>query len=493
ETRYKKPAGIYWMQAGLIRFAQKLGFDNAPQVIGLYRLPSLMGALLAVVLTGLIGARLLGAQQGFVAGLLMASCLLLNVEARLAKTDAALLATILCCVLVYAKAYVRSGLPKPLKFKDVLLFWIALGLGFLIKGPVILLAVVGLPLALKIMGEGFGWLAPLRPAFGLPLALLITLPWFVAIGLRSQGAFFKEAAGHDLLAKIWQGQNWGGAPPGYYVVLSWATLWPASLPVWLSLPWAWKNRRMPSLKFLLAWAIPLWVVFELVFTKLPHYVLPAYPALALLAAGWLLQMDHEGRPPQLWRRAVLAIWGTVSAFLCLVPAILPVFAESQIFFFPIFFSGLALGFALAALQLLRRDRRKFAPLPLAMAGAILAFAIFHFLFNDMPSVFVSARLAEKLSPPGNCTRTTLAIAGYSEPSLVFLAGADTKLLPRGEDVALALSADPCLTAAVSDDQLTSFKETLDGLGARADEAAEIKGFNYARGKPVDITLYTAQQ
>ena len=44
-------------------------------------------------------------------------------------------------------------------------------------------------------------------------------------------------------------------------------------------------RREPGAQFLLAWLIPSWIVFEAVLTKLPHYVLPLYPAIAILTAG----------------------------------------------------------------------------------------------------------------------------------------------------------------------------------------------------------------
>ena len=43
-------------------------------------------------------------------------------------------------------------------------------------------------------------------------------------------------------------------------------------------------RREPAVSFLLAWLVPSWIVFELAVTKLPHYVLPLYPAIAILIA-----------------------------------------------------------------------------------------------------------------------------------------------------------------------------------------------------------------
>src|SRR5438105_8410020 len=51
EVRYKKPVGIYWLQAGVVRTAEALGVPEARTTIWLYRLPSLIGAIGAVLLT----------------------------------------------------------------------------------------------------------------------------------------------------------------------------------------------------------------------------------------------------------------------------------------------------------------------------------------------------------------------------------------------------------------------------------------------------------
>src|SRR5205823_13148825 len=76
-----------------------------------------------------------------------------------------------------------------------------------------------------------------------------------------------------------------GAPPGTYLVLFWATFWPGAVLTGAAIPAIWSARREPGAKFLLAWIVPSWIVLELVVTKLPHYVLPAYPAIAILIAG----------------------------------------------------------------------------------------------------------------------------------------------------------------------------------------------------------------
>ena len=114
--------------------------------------------------------------------------------------------------------------------------------------------------------------------------MLLVLPWFLAIVQPSGGEFFAESVGHDLLSKVVSGQEAHGAPPGYYFVLFWVTFFPAR-------HWPdggariWAARREKGAKFLLCWIVPAWIVLELVITKLPHYVLPLYPAIAILIAG----------------------------------------------------------------------------------------------------------------------------------------------------------------------------------------------------------------
>jgi 4-amino-4-deoxy-L-arabinose transferase-like glycosyltransferase len=110
-------------------------------------------------------------------------------------------------------------------------------------------------------------------------------PWLLSIQHISDGQFAVDWLQHDFLAKIFQGQESHGAPPGTYFVLTPFLLWPVS---WLLIPKAWLglmsldpiNQRLR--RFLFGWLIPCWILFEIVPTKLPHYVLPLIPALCLL-------------------------------------------------------------------------------------------------------------------------------------------------------------------------------------------------------------------
>src|SRR3546814_21017926 len=88
------------------------------------------------------------------------------------------------------------------------------------------------------------------------------------------------------------------APPGYHLEALVVAFWPGALIVGSAEALAWARLREPDIRFLLCWLLPTFVVFEAVTTKLPHYTMPTYPALAILG-GLVLATGFraEGR----WR------------------------------------------------------------------------------------------------------------------------------------------------------------------------------------------------
>ena len=137
--------------------------------------------------------------------------------------------------------------------------------------------------------------------------LLAAAPWFVAIGIATEGRFFAEAVGGDMLAKVGSGEEKHWGPPGYYLL----TFAVAAFPGAFDRAAGAARRRgatatVAATRFLLAWVVPSWLLFEAVQTKLPHYTLPLFPALMLLGAAWA--MDPLRRMParRWWRAAALA-------------------------------------------------------------------------------------------------------------------------------------------------------------------------------------------
>ena len=170
-----------------------------------------------------------------------------------------------------------------------------MGVGILIKGPIVPMVVGLAAVVLAVVERNVRWLGRLRPWPGILIALAIALPWLIAIMISSHGAFLTQSLGNDMAAKLSGGQESHGAPPGAYLAMFPVTFWPGSLFALLALPWVWRNRRDRGVIFCLAWIVPSWLVFEAVPTKLPHYVLPLYPAIALLAGAAL--SGSAKRPP----------------------------------------------------------------------------------------------------------------------------------------------------------------------------------------------------
>lgn len=188
QPRYLQPVGIYWLQSLATAALDSPAHDS----IWSYRIPSLLGALLAIAMVAGIGAFYFGRGAGLAAAVLLAACMSLNFEARIAKTDAVLLATIVAAQLALMRAYTEPQI----RAWTAALFWIALGIGMLVKGPVILIVSGTTMLALLIWDRKAQWLVRLRPWWGVLLMLAIALPWYIAIGAVSDGAFYELSLIH---------------------------------------------------------------------------------------------------------------------------------------------------------------------------------------------------------------------------------------------------------------------------------------------------------
>ena len=491
EPRYKKPIGIYWLQAAAVNATT----GAKSTAIWPYRLPSLAGALLAVLLTFGLGRTLVGDRAAFWGALLLAGCLLLTVEAHLAKTDAMLLAAVTAMQGALGRAYLdwRQGVTP--KRAITLLFWVACGAGILLKGPVPPAIALLTILVLRVADRRGGFLRALRPVSGLLLMLLIVLPWFVAINQVSHGAFLRQAVGHDLLPKLIGGQESHGAWPGFYLLLFTALFWPGSLFAWAALWPSWKQRGDVAVRFLLAWLIPAWLLFELVPTKLPHYILPAFPAIALLTGRFLQDLPAgltflERRPFSLLRWPVFGLWALVTLLLGAGLAILPPVAGSGISLPGLVAAGAAAGMLVWVPRLLRR-RRPAQLVAAAVLGGVLVLApALGWVLPGLRTPWLSNQVVAALQRQGAKAPYQLATVDYREPSLVFLAGTATRMLDAA-DAATFLRANPDGWVLVSDRQLSRVLDAAHGVGLAPEVVEQIRGFNYSKGRRMRLNLLRA--
>jgi 4-amino-4-deoxy-L-arabinose transferase-like glycosyltransferase len=492
EVRYKKPVGIYWLQAAVVKTASAFGFRGALTTIWLYRIPSLIGAVAAVLLTYWTALALVSRRAALLAGLMMASCVLLGMERLMAKTDAMLLMTVVAAMGAMARAYL-AGLGHDQRdaageWRIATIFWTALAGGVLLKGPLILMIVGLAAVALAILDRTGRWLWQLKPVAGIVWFAILVLPWFIAIVGRSGGAFLAGSVGEDLLSKVFTAQEVHGAPPGYYLVLFWLTFWPGAILAALSAPAVWAARHEPATRFLLAWVVPAWVVFELVVTKLPHYVLPLYPGIAILTAG---AIDARALSRQRW-----LAWGTVWWFLGpLIAGIAGIVALAVIgrqfglMAWPLIGGAVIMG--LLAWRLYEVDGAEHALLRAVAAAVLIAIAIFGFIVPGLSYLFPSPALARVLRDSG-CAQAEAAAVGYQEPSLVFLAGTETRLTDSA-GAAEFLRGGECRFAFIEQRQEKNFAQRAEAIGLRYIRGPRIEAMNISTGQTIAIAVYRSRE
>src|SRR6201995_112522 len=181
------------MRSAGIETASALGLPRAQLRIWLYRIPSLFGAMGAVLLTYWAALAFVTRRGAVLAALIMASSVLLNVEARLAKTDAMLLLTVIAAMGAMARVYLswqRGEEPARPPWREPAIFWTAIAGGILLKGPLILMFVGLTAVTLAVLDRSAAWLWRLRPLWGMMWTLVLVLPWFIAIFLKSGESFF---------------------------------------------------------------------------------------------------------------------------------------------------------------------------------------------------------------------------------------------------------------------------------------------------------------
>jgi len=485
DVRYRKPVGIYWMQAAVVKTASALGFPEASTTIWLYRVPSLIGAIGAVLATYWCALAFVSRRGAVLAALMLMASGILGVEARLAKTDAMLLFTVVLAMSVLARVYLAPRRNEPLPGLGLLaVFWTALAVSILVKGPLILM-VVGLAAAtLCVLDRSARWLLALRPLPGVAWLLLLVLPWFIAIYMRVGDKFLVGSVGGDMLSKVANSQEAHGAPPGLYVVLFFITFFPGSMLAGLAAPAVWAVRREAAARFLLAWLVPSWIVFELVVTKLPHYVMPLYPAIAILIAGAVETKVLSRRP---WLVRGVMWWFLVPVILSLVGVIgaIVINRDLALLAWPFFAGAIVCG--LFAWQLYDDDGAERAFMRAAAAQVLIAVGLYAVIIPSLTPAFPSVALADALYDSA-CGHPVAASVGYEEPSLVFLAGTTIRFTDAN-GAADFLREGSCHFAFVDARQERDFALRAEAIGLRYSRGERVEGYIISVGKPITIAVF----
>lgn len=485
QPRFKKPVGIHWLQA----VAVKTLSDAEDRQIWAYRIPSLLGAMLAAAACAWGAAALLDPRSGLIAGSILGATFLLSSEAFIAKTDAALCGTTTLAMGALARIYAAQLKGESVGRLTKLAFWLGLSVAALIKGPVGLLTVFMALAGLAIWDRKAAWMKDLGWTWGAILFAAVVLPWAMMITVATDGAFWGTAIGGDLAPKMAGGQEGHAGPFGYHALLSPLLSFPATVLLPAGLTVAWTRRKDPGVRFAVCWLVPTWLMFELLPTKLVHYALPAYGALAMLMAAAL-------REPL--GRIVRWLGGGLSVLMGALLAAVAVYGQKE------FGTAHDLGwtivaalFAFAAgISAAVLVARRHAVRALFVAGALGISAHIAltagliprleplFLSRDLAQALNEARLSPRSGAPG-----PVAVTGYAEPSLIFQLGTTTQLTD-GQGAADAIAEGR--PAIVEGREEKPFRAAMGELGLTPRAVTTVEGLNYSDGDRERLTIYRGE-
>jgi 4-amino-4-deoxy-L-arabinose transferase-like glycosyltransferase len=456
EPRYDKPLPVLWLQA-----ASADVFGLRGEIAG-YRIPSLLGTILAVLATFWGVRPLLGARVAFVGASLVATCLVVTVQATLAMPEALMLAATCAAMWSLARMYAAPEGEEP-GFAFAMLFWIALGLGMLANVLTVPLIALLTVLALAIADRGrIGWLCRAAPPVGVVVMLAIASAWPLALWyggtLEAAIAQWKAEGWHLLLGP--QEMKWR-VVPGLFVLFLLLGLFPAGLFLAPAVGVAlreWASSRV--VRFMLAWIVPYLLFLELFTRKTPLYMVQAMlPPLCVLFALWIVRggaaREHERRAYR------IGVYGWLALVVGLVVAlwVLPFLLELAISPFAVVLGLAVLVLATVTVRAMLDGKRAAASLALVATAVAFNNLAIPVTFAGLRTVWVSSEIRAAVDGLRACGWTDVLLVGHTEPSAVFELGSMTTRLGDGAKAAELLRARGGL-AVIAEAQADAFLTAL---------------------------------
>ena len=323
EPRYAKPAFVYWLISGSYTL---FGVNEFAA-----RLPSALSALCVLLVQYLFVRKWAGPRVALWAGLM----LLLNLEFlginRMVLTDPELVV----CTTLAGYSFWQALQHEQTRRWLFVLFYLAMGLGMLVKGPVgIIIPLVGVIPYLTLTRQWGKFWARGFPLGGLLLVSAVAAPWYLMM-FQIHGEAYWAAAQANTTGRFLSPMEGHGGTIFFYVpilllgLFPWSAVLPSVLYQTLK-RWKdyWRGQAFSSPEANLTFFLSLWVVGLLVFftlsaTRLPHYIYPAFPGGALLVALWWKRLVGEDDPVGLTMatRLLIGVGYLLGIALAFVPAV----------------------------------------------------------------------------------------------------------------------------------------------------------------------------
>lgn len=479
--RPDKPILIYWLMSLPVRL---LG----PTELAC-RFFSAVGTALSCLLTFAIGRKLLGAKAGLWAMAILASSMMVLYIGGAATADAILLPCMISAVAIFV-----SEIGSGVHLWQTVLMGVALGLALLAKGPVGLLPIVVIVatvwLSREVRADAGRYLRQL--GFATVIGILIFLAWAIPANNATGGQFLSLGIGHHVLGRAIEPLEHHGGDFLLYLPYYLPVIVIGFFPWTLYLPGAflalYRGRigGLPCRALLISWMLSVFIIMTLVITKLPHYVLFIWPAMALAVAGTILAEERNAlsAQEQVWLRRGVWLFAPVAAAGALGLIVGPWFAQIQ----ALRWSGLVSGIVLLGIAIIA-IRQQFAKGSAASAKVVvvgMAVLQIPILFGVLPAIEqlkLSPAIARAVKAK-TTEETPVATYGYGEPSLNFYVGRRIEhLQDENAVIAWVRQAQPGVLV-IPRDVLAEIQQRHE-LPA-LEEIASKKGLNYSKGTELEL-------
>lgn len=331
--RFDKPPLIYWTQIACYSLFGENEFAA--------RFPSAVAAALTAVLLFAWGRRIGSERTGWWAAIIFSLSLQTFVHAKAAVADMWLVFFVTAASWAAFELLADSLGAAPSTEHGRhrkywrLVFYIALGLGFLAKGPLAWLPLLTV-LSTRLFVRGHSLTRRFWFATGMLGALAIVCAWGIPAMIRTNGEYFNVGIGRHVVERsfnVMEGHganSWNtylAAMPFYFLTV-FISFFPWSIKLPALTKHLWRERDAID-KYLISGILIVFVIMSLVKTKLPHYTLPAFPLLSLLLARHLFHL--RGSPRFAPRTAAIACAVSLGAAFILFPLIAPTFPSAQLY------------------------------------------------------------------------------------------------------------------------------------------------------------------
>ncbi len=420
-------------------------------------------------------------NTAFLTVFFLAFCLLSISEIHQSKTDALLFLFVSICNLILYKTIKV----KNINSYELLFFWISLAFGVLVKGPIIIIFIITPLLVFSIIKKEnifkYFWSLP-----HLLLFLLISVPWFIAINIKSGGLFWHESVVNDLFNKVRSGQESHGFPPGYYLILFFIFFWPGSIffySLFINLKLNFReilSKNDFKLILIISFLVPF-IIFELIPTKLPHYVYPCYLPISILISQVIVDNNYDVKKikPSIF-------------ILILYPIIITALIGYAVFEYgkPDLSLLVVICFMTLLIIILTVFRFKLSIKKFISFTGLFQISVYlvlvFFLVPRIDKLWISQNIANVISKNKNNYDHILAY-GFNEPSLLFLTSHSSINNISLNEISKEDFQKKKFLIIMTKKFSINIKEKDRFKNLVLIE--QIEGFNYSKGKEVNIMVY----